>query len=418
MSFIILIFYVICLYIRPQEIQGLFFRSNIMFYLGISLVVFWILGIIKGNYKIAQVPQNIFIVCLLLAIALSQLTNLYFHGAYKGFYEFSINVILYFIISSVLDSEKKVIIFIWILILCSSYIACEGVLLYYNRAGIDNLTMDEGRIRYVSIFGDPNDMALAINTILPFLFYFIFYHTSKLFKFISMLLLVICIYAIWLTNSRGGILTFCFITTMFTIKRYKYTYGVVLSIIILLIMLAYAPTRMSMLTFQEESARGRIVGMRTGMELMRSNYKSIFLGNGYGSFAEGPTGYVAHNSPMHVAGETGILGLYFWMGLIYISIKGLSAQFKNKIISNKNTYDLSHVLLISLIGFLFGALFLSSPYNPILYMLYGCIASILIIRRNIGEMINTYPTANEYIKNGIITAAILVIVNIFIRVVS
>lgn len=380
MAYFFLILYIICTYIRPQEWSPFFYGSNLMIILALISLISWFFELIYSRKKIVPAPQNLFMILFLAAITASVAITFYFGGALSAFNDFGKTVLIYFLIGNLLATLKKIKFFIWVLILLSLFLAVDGIRQYYTGVGLAGQTMiQETRIRGISIFGDPNDLALTLILVVPFLLIYIFNKTVFYKKIFSFIILCPILYAVWLTNSRGGILSLGVVTFFFVKKRLKNFWGILIGILLLVLMIQFGPSRMNQLTVQEESAYGRIAGMSNGFWLLRNN---PLLGSGYGSFSD-KYYFTAHNSIMLVAGETGMIGLFFYIGLIYFSIKNLSRIERMPVTSSSDrSANFATALKISLIGFLVGSFFLSRAYNILLYIMIGLSVALVQSKGN------------------------------------
>ena len=376
MSFLSLIAYVACIYIRPQEIPGPLYATPVMTILAGIIFFFLIVRYTEGGERFFQEPQDFLIIGFWIAIIFSQLSNGYFAGTLKGFLEISRVVLLYFAISKLLDSEKKFKIFIHVMVLLSLYLAISGIAQYYAEIDLNDQTILQRRIRSVSIFDDPNDMGLTIILIAPFLITHIVNKSFMIFRMFNFFALAIIICATWLTNSRGGMLSLgvCLICCLYgKIKNILFIIG---AILVLYIIMQYGPSRMSTISVTDESAHGRIVGMANGFHLLTRSFKTLLLGSGYDWFRI-EYDFAAHNTFMHVAGEIGIVGLFFFVALFYVSIKGLLNLRKQKLDTDNSIVYLTKPILISFITLIFGTLFLSWQYKPMIYILIAVSVAML-----------------------------------------
>jgi O-antigen ligase len=114
--------------------------------------------------------------------------------------------------------------------------------------------------------------------------------------------------------------------------------------------------------------------------------QSPIFGIGKNRFAEySESGKVAHNSYVHCYAELGLFGYFFWLGLLYASLK--DGRALGKLTPSESDPDpaeiarLSKVLLTALIGYLVSALFLSRTYTPLLFILIGMFAALRMMRQ-------------------------------------
>jgi O-antigen ligase len=131
--------------------------------------------------------------------------------------------------------------------------------------------------------------------------------------------------------------------------------------------------RMNTISPEEASSYGRLEAWVVGMSLFKS---SPLFGIGFGNFME----YhfrTAHNSFVLCSAELGLLGLYPWIMLIYMSIK--NTRFVERTLlaeGQRNVAMYTYATELALIMFVTGALLLSRTYHPSLFILFGMCGAI------------------------------------------
>jgi O-antigen ligase len=106
------------------------------------------------------------------------------------------------------------------------------------------------------------------------------------------------------------------------------------------------------------------------------------LGIGYGQFLEHHT-LTAHNSFVLCFAETGLVGYFFWLGIIVITLVQLRALTK---LAGTEPLDgdlrkWAKALQLSVIGFLTAACFLSRTFVPMLYLILGLSAALVLVAK-------------------------------------
>lgn len=371
MSFVFLLLYVAAIYIRPQEWVPRIYGWPLINMLAIAtaVCVFFEAGL-KQKLRLKE-PHMVLLLAFLGAIVMSHLSHTYFGGVWDSVLKFSSNVIMFFLFINALDTEKKIKITIWFLVLLALILAAQGIYQWYHDIGwagqpimqyIDEERGIMRRITWIGIFEDPNDLALALVVSAGFLVSFIFSKTNVVLKVVSGLLLAVLMEALYYTNSRGGYLAMAATVGFFFLLRMKNKIlasiiGGILGFAVIII----GPARMSQITASESSAMGRIDAWFEGFQMLKS---APLFGVGYGMFGDFHI-QTAHNSYILVAAEEGIVGFFIWMALICLCFKGLSLIVKKKTASMPYALGLES----SLFGFLAASYFLSRAYIPVLYLL-------------------------------------------------
>jgi len=314
---------------------------------------------------------------------------------------------MFFLFINVLDSEKKVKIGLWFIVILTVVIAIQGMYQFQNGFGWAGQPLTKtGRITWIGVFNDANDLALALVMAIGFILAFIFGKTKILYRIISFSLCAILLYAVYLTNSRGGYMALAGTILFFFLRRFKNKIiGIPIGTGLVLILFILGPSRLSMMSASEESAAGRIDAWYEGMQMLKS---SPLFGVGKGMFTD-QFYLTAHNSYVLVAAEEGLVGLFLWIALIYSCFKGLSILKKKK----PQLANYSMGIEASLFGFLSASFFLSRSYQAILYVMLALASSFIY----------TFLKKEDYSFNlkdmrmaGVLSLAVLFIAWITMRV--
>jgi O-antigen ligase len=249
--------------------------------------------------------------------------------------------------------------------------AVQGIVQYNTGVGLGGTTsvMSQKRITGLGIFNDPNDLAMTLSCTIPFCVYLFSLtknHLLKLFYITSALALV---YGIFLTNSRGGILSLGGSLGYILFRKFKNKLlAVIVGTLVLTLFIAFGPSRMSELNSQEESANDRIESWYVGVDLFKQN---PLLGVGYGMFTEYHH-LTAHNSFVLAFSELGIIGFICWLALFYFSARNLLIID----ISKKELSNLALIFESCFLSILMSIFFLSRTYNILLYIFFALSVSI------------------------------------------
>jgi len=374
MSFISLLLYIIAVYLRPQEWLPAMNGWPLIYILTITTAIFVILETPKRKQTHLTAPPNLLMLGFLGCILFSHISNGYLQGTIDSFNDFAPNVVMFFLFVNILTTERKIKIAIWLIIILTVILAIEGIQQHYKGIGWAGQTpyldkeRQEFRIRWIGIFNDPNDLALVFVIGIGFLMSFLFGKLNFLIKVTSIIMLFTIGYALFYTNSRGGFLALSAMILFIFLRRMKnkllsLSLGGLLAFIVIL----FGPSRMSDMSASEASAYGRIESWYQGFQMLKS---APIFGVGYRMFADYHF-QTAHNSYILIAAETGIVGLFVWLSLVYLCFKGLV------IVGWRNYTSKSYLLGLeaALVGFMSAGYFLSRSYIMVLYLLLALAAS-------------------------------------------
>jgi putative inorganic carbon (hco3(-)) transporter len=261
-----------------------------------------------------------------------------------------------------------------------------------------------------SMFGDENDMALALNTWLPFCFSMFLSEKRSALKFYFLIFSLLIISAIVLSFSRGGFLGLIAMTIVFWLfsPRKKMTLGIILlgAILIVFITNMISEGRLShqkKTTFWEEMASATDSSTGTGKERVESwkagwrMFLAHPLGVGGGNFAiEFPAyqeggdfyrnmwGRASHSLWFTLLPETGIPGTIVYLILIFHNFKtAMSLRKPADHLSEEETRfykGLSVAFIASFIGFFSSATFLSVLYYQHYWYLSALLATAYLLK--------------------------------------
>ncbi len=362
------------------------------------MVGFLILGWIKGlfldrNIEIPSYQQNWAQLGFLFVMGMSVFFAYVHSTAFFAFLQQLGTIVLYFIIISLLDTRHKLKGFILSYLLVNAYMAYLGLYNYFIlEKDIDNLA-----IGGFAAGGD--DFAVIISAAIPFSFYLYQAERSIKLKMFYALLTVVFITAVICAFSRGGWVTLigmAFLFTIFSSNRLRTT---VIILIAFLVVFYTLPPRFGEefnTIFTEYSTNTGTTQNR--FELWNASIQMFLdhpiIGIGmlnfasvYGRFympenAESHVWIHAHSIYFTLIAELGLLGTVFFVLIIYWIIKdnrSITRRFKNTHLTNSLPFALSQSLMVSLLGYLLGGVFLSILYYPPLYIM----AALTVASRNI-----------------------------------
>jgi putative inorganic carbon (hco3(-)) transporter len=368
MSHLFLLGTLLTLYIRPGDLnpawQGIPFLYILSGGLGLTLILSWAVRASRPVWT----PHLTWILGTWFGFVLS-------HAA-VGFYAMTIttltgfftNVFIVFAMVFVLTTPGRLKNFSTVWIFCALFLAMDGIVQSATGVGFGGQPLVKGRIQGVGTFADPNDLALAFLIAVP-LAHARFYANSRLGKPFFLLLAGIFTYSTFLTNSRGGILSLLLVFFLISAHRFGPKLGTFIGGVLILALLALGPSRMNEVSSGESSAQGRIAAWSEGLQMFK--YHPV-VGVGAGRFTDYHE-LTAHNSFVLCFAETGFVGAFFWIGLLYVSIWALrrSAAVARSDPEERVLAAYAKDTQIAFFGFFSGIFFLSRTYNMLLYLLVG-----------------------------------------------
>lgn len=266
--------------------------------------------------------------------------------------------------------------------------------LFYMRAGFPQ--------SFTPVPGyDRNDLALALNIVLPLALYLAFASRSRGERAVFLLSALSIATSVLMSQSRGGFVALAGIVafTLIRVRGVKLRYRVIPPIL-LLGSLPFLPVeiqdRLSTILTPTEDYNydhevGRIEIWKRGLGYVGdfpvtgvgmenfpiAEYRFSGLARLRGSGA----GPVTHNSFLQVASESGVTGFLLYMGMILTALHRLYRIRKRfdrlrAVPDARNFVLAADFTMVSILGFCFGGFFISRAYSPMLFILIALTAGL------------------------------------------
>ncbi len=242
-----------------------------------------------------------------------------------------------------------------------------------ERAGMLGTTScGAGRVRYLGVLLDPNELALATALAVPFAFAFV--EIKRTFFRIALLLvtLVTVLLEIVFTQSRGGQLTFGAVLGAYFIKKYGWKRGIMVGAAMAVPMLALGGRNDE---GANESTLERLGCAAAGIKMLMSY---PFTGVGYTEYVEHHN-LTAHNAYVLACGELGLPGMWLFGVLIFLAIKVPVTVLRFEMAETPDNVKIKALamgMLAALIGGAIGIFFLSWCYHFVLWIHLGMVGAL------------------------------------------
>ncbi|MGH7194774.1 MAG: O-antigen ligase family protein [Candidatus Saccharimonadales bacterium] len=271
-------------------------------------------------------PITLGVVGMLAAVFLSHASHGDLWSARYDALEFSKMVIYYLLVVANVNSPSRLRLVLFWLLGCIAVLAVLALLQYHGVIHIQSLAALEyiefdsvtereyfvRRICGMGIFNDPNDLSMMMVVGTALAVYFFFDPRVVLFKLPLAVVGAAFLYAVALTQSRGGLLALLAALGALFQARYGWKKSLVLLAGLLPLIFLLVSGRQSDLgdALSQGTGQSRIQLWSEGLQMLRAN---PFFGLGYYLFA-GQAGQVAHNSYVQAFAELGFFGGTIFLG--------------------------------------------------------------------------------------------------------
>jgi putative inorganic carbon (HCO3(-)) transporter len=410
MSFILTLLYIALAYIFPAEIFPELAPYRITLTVGLTgLGISLVRLIITGRYDVGR-PQLYFLTGLTGIMMISLIwADRWVGGAMYVVEDFGVCIIMVLLVVWNIDSIRKLRTVLTLIIVLSVFLSAQGIAAFHYGYRADQLLMtDSGddddntdgdpaaeviRVRGFGVMHDPNDLALGLVCALPLLL--VIGQKKRRISTLAFVLppIVTLAYGIFLTHSRGAVLSIVALLLTGLMPRWGKVRTIVLTVVFAAAMVGLNVSGGRSVSSQDESATGRVESWSEGLQMLK---EQPLLGVGYRNYTD-HNPLTAHNSFVLCFAELGITGYFFWIGLLVTTFMQLSRISRMDGLREADTRRLANALRLSLVGFLFAAFFLSRAYIPLLYLLIGLSMAVASIATKQGGMV-VLPPAGKLMR--------------------
>jgi len=372
---LLFLIYLFLLIVRPHEYVSWLVGVPIPRYVLLLSFLAWLLQ--RG--KSLRAPQYILVPLVVIAAAISRIAMGWLGGVIQVFDFFLPALILFLVAARVTEEPKQLERVFRLITLCALVLVAHGIdQVYTDGVGwtgqSTELKFEPPRIQYIGVFGDANDLGMLFVGCIPLCAYLAGRSRwpAKAFWYVSLCMLF---FGIYLTRSRGTFVAILVVSALWVARRYGRVVGIVLSAI--LIPLAVGSTRLGTISTEEESAAGRIDAWFEGLQMFEA---SPIFGVGYQMFGDFHE-RTAHNSWILVLAELGIVGYLPWFMATGLSLYMLwvigshvrSSEQAGEVAETGEALDarLADALLLSTLGMLVAAFFLTRSYELLMFLMWA-----------------------------------------------
>jgi O-antigen ligase len=228
------------------------------------------------------------------------------------------------------------------------------------------------RSLFFGIFGDPNDLAQILTTSIPFAF--VLLRQRGFGITLGGPVVWLLVQGVLATHSRGGLVAMVATGAVIVVLMLPNRWFPYLMTGLLIGALAMCPLSAGYL---DQSAHDRVVFWGMANEQFKHN---LLFGMGYNMFWQVASSSAAHNAFVLCYTEIGIVGYWFWFGILALGIAGVwrgrDAVFAATDPEGRWLRLFSGMVLASVTGFLASAYFLSRTFVFPLFFLFAMMAAV------------------------------------------
>jgi O-Antigen ligase len=406
MGFFLFLVYLAAFLLRPSDLSWRLGQIHLMDILAALAMGGAGLELLTGRRASLRGPQVALVVIFVLWATLTKIiTQRWLWGAWAAFDYLGINLFLFLLAILNVDSLRRVRITARFLVIIAVVLAVQGAVAVHLGLFREHFVFsrevpvgeadeeeeeeedqprrdpdaavygDRGlRIKALGYLNDPNDLAQFLVAMLPLAFALRREGEAGLNLLRAWLPAAIIVYGVYLSRSRGAILTLgalVFIAVQRRMHRlFAFALGSLAGLTVFTVSVLGTGTELDM------SASDRIYAWHAGFQMLK---ESPIWGVGFGNFGEGHE-LLAHNCFIHCAAELGLVGYFLWLSIIVVTFA--NSSLLARLLDPDDEFDADMVRWLGavqqgLVAFLVAGFFLSRAYSFILFLLVGLSAALV-----------------------------------------
>lgn len=386
LTYAALFLFTIILYLRPADLWPSPLTSSIAFVVGTATLLIFLLTQLSLEGNLTARPREVNLVLIFCLLALLSMPLAVGPGvAWETFSGVFIRCVLIFVVMvNAVRTTGRLRGMLWVAMAAGLVLSAKAV----NDYRLGNLTVEGYRVGGVGegLFGNPNEVALFLVTLIPVTTALAFGSRSFMGKAAYAAATLLMLAAVVVTFSRGGSLGLAAALGVMAWKMGRRNRLTVLIVVLACgaMLLVIAPSNFSLRLLSVFIPSLDPVGssdMRRQL-LWQSVWTAArhpLLGIGMGNFPlVSLRSLVSHNSYTQVAAEMGLPALAVYMLFVLTPLKGLSRIERETYEGRKGSrfYYLSVGLYASLLGYMVSSFFASAAYVWYVYYVVGYAACL------------------------------------------
>lgn len=333
-----------------------------------------------------QQPVTICLLLLLVAVGLSHLSHGFVWGARTSMWMAGKLVIFYLLMTALLNSPARLLIFTRWLTLVISLMAALALLDHYEILSIDAIEAVHSRhsteqapsgqvdrIRGTGIFQDPNDLGLVIVTGIVFTGYFLMRPHVGWPRYVWLIPMGVLLAALAHTHSRGALLSLVAVVGAGLVYRRSWIMmGVGSATLLPIILFAFSSRMTDISSVHEGTGQSRLQIWSESLAVWR---QFPLFGIGQGMLVE-QVGVVSHNSFLQCFSELGLVGGISFVGAFLAAALGVWPRLEAVGSQEPAIVRLRAYVFAALVGYAAGISIISRQFVTPTYLMLGFAAAV------------------------------------------
>jgi O-antigen ligase len=334
MGFWITIAYIVLTYLSPDTLIPSLAPYRPVLILGICGLLASSVTLVSGMSPLLRARQTYLMIGLILAVFFSEIVHLWFGGVLFAAEVFFPSAIVYFLVAINVNNWRRLRVIVATVVISAFILLGQSLWAYFHYNGTEGPFIFQQplfngetfigvvpRIRSLGALSDPNDFAQFLLVTVPLLG--LLWRSGRLGRnLIVVILSAFLLFGIFLTHSRGGLVAFIILLLILLRRRVGHIASAVIT----------GGTFTAALALNFTGNRGLSIDAGIDRLALWSDGLALFIhsplfGVGFGQFTQ-TNAQTAHNSFLLCFSELGLLGFFFWTGLLVVTVLELNEFVK------------------------------------------------------------------------------------------
>jgi len=279
--------------------------------------------------------------------------------------------VTYKAVSALVDTEARARSFMRIFMSMALILSVEAI---QHRLSVDHLGWagqslgwidpdamkagEPGRARWIGIFDGPGVFCVIFTIALPFALQMMGKECGRSRRLAGLAMSALLFAATYYTGSRGGLIaTLVVVALTISLRSRMSPRAIAISAAICFLAYSAAPSYMTTIRDQSNSTQYRVEMWASGIDMVKD---SPVFGIGRGNFRQFTHRLIAHNSAIEIMGETGLVGVFLWGAISYLTFGSLIRWRQHAVDDEQRRF--ATALILGLVGYWISSMFVTLEY--------------------------------------------------------
>ena len=295
-----------------------------------------------------------------------------------------------FMVFLLITTKARIHGMVWVLLISLGFYGVKGGVFTIAGGGHAIVYGPESSVYY-----DNNQLALAVVTELPLVYYIVQHTRAAWLRLPAMAAMVLQVVMVFGSYSRGGVLALGVMLSILWLRSDRKVLYAIAAVAVVAGGLSLMPdsffARLHTVNNidSDESFQGRVVAWQVAFMYATEHFPFGAGFNGattplvFGSYFPGVSAHAAHSIYFQILGDHGYIGLAIYLAILLLALReaGIVRQQTRGNPELLWAHDLADMIRVSLLAFYFGGAALSMAYSDVYLVLIALLVNLRVLTR-------------------------------------